>query len=69
MSDGSRVLEVPKGVSLDAKVAVPKAGEFPAVRFFPSGGSTGGQITFNFRGRSYGLRINWLTGRADAQTL
>ena len=69
MSDGSRMLEVPKGVSLDAKVAAPKSGELPSVRFFPSGGSTGGQITFNFRGRSYGLRINWLTGRADAQTL
>jgi general secretion pathway protein H len=68
-SDGSRTLEVPKGVTLDAKVAVPKDGELPAIRFFPSGGSTGGQLTFNFRGRSYGLRVNWLTGRADAQTL
>lgn len=69
MSDGSRMLEMPKGVSLDAKVAVPKDGGLPAVRFFPSGASTGGQLTFNFRGRSYGLRINWLTGRADAQAL
>ena len=63
------MLAVPQGVSLDAKIAVPKDGGLPAVRFFPSGGSTGGQITFNFRGRSYGLRINWLTGRTDAQTL
>ena len=69
MSDGSRMLELPKGVSLNAKVAVPKEGEIPSVRFFPSGGSTGGQLTFAFRGRSYGLRINWLTGRADAQAL
>jgi len=69
MSDGGRALDVPQGVSLDAKIAVPKGGGLPAVRFFPSGGSTGGEISFTFRGRSYGLHINWLTGRADAQTL
>ncbi len=68
-SDGSRMLDMPAGVALDAQVAVPKDGSLPAVRFFPSGGSTGGQLTFAFRGRSYGLKINWLTGRADAQTL
>jgi len=69
MSGGGRVLDMPKGVSLDAKVAVPKDGGIPSIRFFPSGSSTGGQLTFNYRGRSYDLRINWLTGRADAQTL
>jgi general secretion pathway protein H len=66
---GGRSLEVPKGVSLDAKVAVPKGGGLPSVRFYPSGSSTGGELAFGFRGRNYGLRINWLTGRADAQTL
>lgn len=69
MSGGGRVLDLPQGVSLDAKVAVPKDGGMPAISFFPSGGSTGGQLTFNYRGRSYGLRVNWLTGRADAQAL
>ena len=69
LSGGGRVLELPRGVSLDAKVAVPKDGGLPSIRFFPSGGSTGGQLTFAFRGRSYDLRINWLTGRADAQAL
>lgn len=69
MSNGGRVLDMPQGVSLDAKVAVPKDGGMPSVRFFPSGGSSGGQLTFNYRGRSYDLRINWLTGRADAQAL
>ena len=69
VSGGGRVLELPRGVSLDAKVAVPKDGSLPSIRFFPSGGSTGGQLTFAFRGRSYDLRINWLTGRADAQAL
>jgi general secretion pathway protein H len=69
LAGGGRVLVLPRGVSLDAKVAVPKDGGLPSIRFFPSGGSTGGQLTFDFRGRSYGLRINWLTGRADVQAL
>ena len=67
--EGGRSLEMPKGVSLDARVAVPKGGGLPAVRFFPSGSSSGGELAFSFRGRSYGLHINWLTGRADAQAL
>ena len=67
--EGGRTLDLPRGVSLDAEVAVPEGGGLPAVRFFPSGGSTGGQLSFGFRGQSYGLRINWLTGRADAQAL
>lgn len=64
-----RSVEMPRGVSLDATVARPAGNGFPAVRFFPSGGSTGGELAFQFRGRSYALRINWLTGRADAEAL
>ena len=67
--DAGRALELPRGLSLDAKVAVPDDGSLPSIRFFPSGGSTGGQLSFGFRGRNYDLRINWLTGRADAQAL
>ena len=50
-------------------MAAAEGGGPPMVRFFPSGGSTGGTLSFTFRGQSYGLRINWLTGRADAQSL
>ena len=67
--EGGRTLDMPQGVSLDAKVAVPKGGGLPAVRFFPSGASSGGELAFGFRGRTYGLHINWLTGRADAKAL
>jgi general secretion pathway protein H len=66
---GGRVLDVPGSVSLDAKVAEANGGEMPGIKFFPSGGSTGGELSFGFRGRSYSLRINWLTGRAHAETL
>ena len=64
-----RVLDVPASVALDAKLAQAEDGQSPAVRFFPSGGSSGGVLSFSFRGRSYALRINWLTGRANAETL
>ncbi|PZF75685.1 hypothetical protein DK847_17765 [Aestuariivirga litoralis] len=67
--EGGRVLELPKGLSLDARVAVPKGGGLPAIRFYPSGASSGGELAFGFRGRSYGLNVNWLTGRADARAL
>lgn len=67
-STGRRV-DMPKGVSLDAKVAKPRGKDLPSVRFFPSGASTGGELSFHFRGRSYALRINWLTGRADVEAL
>ncbi|MCA3561116.1 MAG: prepilin-type N-terminal cleavage/methylation domain-containing protein [Aestuariivirga sp.] len=66
---GGRSLVMPGGLSLDARIAVPKDGGLPAVRFFPSGASTGGELAFGFRGRTYDLRINWLTGRADVQAL
>ncbi len=64
-----RSVLMPKGVSLQAKVARPSSNALPSIRFFPSGGSTGGELAFQFRGRSYALRINWLTGRADAEAL
>ncbi len=67
--EGGRSLDMPQGVTLDAKVAAPKGDGLPAVRFYPSGTSSGGDLAFGFRGRNYGLRINWLTGRADAQAL
>ena len=66
---GSQVLELPRGVSLEAKVAETDRGEAPGIKFFPSGGSSGGELFFAFRGRSYNLRINWLTGRAHAEAL
>ena len=54
---------------LARKVAEADGGETPSVKFFPSGGSSGGELFFAFRGRSYSLRINWLTGRAHAEAL
>lgn len=62
-------LEVPPGVSLDGKLArLPKAGKSGyAVRFYPSGSSSGASLPFRFRGQVYELRVNWLTGNADVR--
>jgi general secretion pathway protein H len=32
------------------------------IRFFPDGSSTGGDLTFSTQGKSYELRVNWLSG-------
>jgi len=69
LADGARSLAMPPGVTLDARVAKPEDGKLPEIRFFPSGGSTGGELAFSFRGRSYALHVNWLTGRANVQAL
>jgi general secretion pathway protein H len=62
-------LDVPQGVSLDGKLArVPEAGKGRyVIRFFPSGGSTGANLPFRFRGTVYELRVNWLTGHVDVR--
>lgn len=64
-----RTLAVPPGVSLDGKLArVPEADKNGfVVRFYPSGGSSGGSLPFRFRNQIYELRINWLTGAADVR--
>ena len=66
---GADVLEVPQGVSLDGKLArVPEAGRNGfVIRFFPSGGSTGGNLPFRYRDQIFELRVNWLTGHADVR--
>lgn len=66
---GADVLEVPKAVSLNGKLArVPERdGSGFVVRFFPSGGSTGAHLPFLYRGQTFVLRVNWLTGHADVR--
>lgn len=63
----ARSLEVPRGVTLEGKLArVPEAGKGRfAVRFFPTGSATGASLPFRYRGQVYELRVNWLTGHAD----
>ncbi len=64
-------LLLPEGVELDAKLAASEAdvqGVY-GIRFYPTGGSTGGTLTLSYRGRAIELRVNWLTGHAVAQPI
>jgi general secretion pathway protein H len=36
-----------------------------AIRFYPDGGSTGGKVTLSADGRSWTVRVGWLTGDID----
>lgn len=62
-----QILDVPSGI--DLKVIVAAAERYKdgsvGIRFYPNGGSTGGEMTFTFRGQSYEIRVNWLTGNAS----
>ena len=60
---GERSIAVPEGVSLEGEVA--RLGGPGTVRFFANGGSTGANLSFSFRGQTFELRVNWLTGHAD----
>jgi general secretion pathway protein H len=58
------ILELPPDLSLTATVAQSeqyKDGS-AGIRFYPGGNSTGGVITFGYRGQTYEIRVNWLTG-------
>lgn len=64
-----KVLPIPKGMSLDGKLAsVPGTGENGyVVRFYPTGSSTGAMLPFLYRGQLYELRVIWLTGQANVR--
>jgi general secretion pathway protein H len=54
---------LPRDVALRVVVASREAsGEAAAIRFFPDGGATGGDITLDLGGRRAEISVNWLTG-------
>jgi general secretion pathway protein H len=42
-----------------------KGGGSGGIRFFPDGGSTGGGVSLEEGGRSWTIRVDWMTGRVD----
>lgn len=60
-------ISIPDGVTLTATVAESERyGDGKAgIRFYPSGSSSGGTLAFEFRGKTYEIRVNWLTGNAS----
>lgn len=64
-----RFLALPKGVELTAIVAASEHYEDGTVgiRFYPTGTSSGGALSFSYRGQVYEVRVNWLTGNVSLQ--
>jgi general secretion pathway protein H len=57
---------LPKDISLRLNVARDEArGETAAIRFFPDGGASGGDIDLELNGRRAAISVNWLTGGAS----
>ncbi|HUO54366.1 MAG TPA: GspH/FimT family pseudopilin [Rhodoblastus sp.] len=54
---------LPKETALRLTVAHDEAqGEVAAIRFFPDGGATGGDIALDLAGQRATISVNWLTG-------
>jgi general secretion pathway protein H len=66
-SDGSS-LGLPPGVELSALIAGDEAAKaVAAIRFYPAGNSSGGELKFNLRNQAYVIRVNWLTGNVSSE--
>jgi general secretion pathway protein H len=56
---------LPKDIALRLNVARDEArGDAAAIRFFPDGGASGGDISLELGGRRAAISVNWLTGGA-----
>ena len=54
---------LPKGMTVAMTVAeAERAANVGAIRFFPDGQSSGGEIALTLDGRSARIAVNWLTG-------
>jgi general secretion pathway protein H len=60
-------IDIPPGIDLTVTAA--ESEKYPdgtlGIRFYPSGGSTGGVLNFAFRGSNYVISVNWLTGNVS----
>lgn len=66
-----RRIELPEGVELKATVAQSERlnNGNVGIRFFPEGTSTGGTLAFTHRGKTFEIRVNWLTGNVAIQPI
>lgn len=63
-----QLLPVPDGVALTLVTAQQEqlSEDAGAIRFYPDGSSTGGQVRFRRGDRVSSVDVNWLTGRASS---
>ncbi len=60
---------LPEGMNVELNTARSELTSETAggIRFFPDGGSTGGNVRLEANGRVYRVDVNWLTGEAALQ--
>ena len=61
LGGGSGMITLPAAVKLAADLSPGADG----IRFYPQGTSSGGTLTYAFRGDVYKIHVNWLTGNAS----
>lgn len=61
--------ELPKGMNVELNTARSELTSEVAggIRFYPDGGSTGGNVRLEANGRVYQVNVAWLTGEASLQ--
>ena len=61
--------ELPKGMNVELNTARSELTSESAggIRFYPDGGSTGGNVRLEANGRVYQVNVAWLTGEASLQ--
>jgi general secretion pathway protein H len=63
------VEELPEGMSVELNTARSELTSETAggIRFYPDGGSTGGNVKLEANGRIYQVNVAWLTGEASVE--
>jgi general secretion pathway protein H len=66
-----RTLDFPADLKLTVTAAQSERRKDGAIgiRFYPTGGSSGGVLDFAYRGQTYEINVNWLTGNATLARL
>jgi len=61
--------ELPEGMNVELNTARSEvtAENVGGIRFYPDGGSTGGNVRLEANGRIYQVNVAWLTGEASVQ--
>lgn len=65
--DSGVELTIPAGVDVSAEVAASEQYRDGSlgIRFYGNGSSTGGTVSFVWRGQNYQILVNWLTGNVS----
>lgn len=66
---GRKTVELPEGMQVELNTARSEltSETVGGIRFYPDGGSTGGNVKLEANGRIYQVNVAWLTGEASVQ--